>query len=165
MNNRRKNMKQLVITLCLLVIALTFSQCVNQDCNTEIKNPYLGQKTPENTPEVFVPEVVSSSENFEIGCTFSTDGKEFYFGRTLDKKAVTYVIKNINGVWTSPEALKISDAQYFTEPHINYEGDQLFFTEFTPSSDPNIRVRGKISTSHKIEGEWSKSKVLWVVCL
>jgi len=138
-----------------------FSQHNPSNSDT-IRGQYLGQKPPGMTPELFAPEVVSSGENFENGCTFSTDGKEFYFGRTLGKEGVTYVIKNINGVWRSPEIINISDAQFLTEPHINHKGDQLFFTEFSPSSDPNIRVRGNISTSDKIEGEWSQSKILWV---
>lgn len=43
----------------------------------EIKEPYLGQKPPGTTPEVFAPGIVST-EHYEYGGVFTPDLKEFY---------------------------------------------------------------------------------------
>ena len=53
----------------------------------------LGQKPPEMKPEIFTPELVSTKEYIEFGCSFSPDGKEFYFSRTVDDSGKIYVMK------------------------------------------------------------------------
>lgn len=44
--------------------------------------PYLGQKPPGMTPEIFRPGIVSLSEAVEYGMAFTPDGQEFYFNRS-----------------------------------------------------------------------------------
>ena len=126
-----------------------------------LTGPYLGQKPPGNVPEVFLPEIVSSAEYIEFGCSFSTDGNEFYFSRTLKDYGVIYVVKHIKGKWTAPEILDISDAKYYSEPHINYAGDQLFFTEFNPDANQSQIPKVTISATNRAEDTWSVSKTLW----
>ncbi len=51
-----------------------------------LKGHYLGQKLPGMTPDMFAPGVVSTNDLIEMGCTWTPDGREFYFDRseTLD---------------------------------------------------------------------------------
>jgi hypothetical protein len=47
---------------------------------TTLSTPYLGQKPPGDTPELFAPGFVSTKFG-ELNSVFSKDGKEFYFSR------------------------------------------------------------------------------------
>ena len=60
---------------------------------------YLGQETPGMKPEIFAPGLVSTKDHKEFSCTFSPDGKEFYFSRD-DHIMVCRLEK---GRWTAPE--------------------------------------------------------------
>jgi hypothetical protein len=46
----------------------------------KLSGPYLGQKPPGMAPEVFAPGIVSTAAH-EFSCSFTPDGKEFYFTR------------------------------------------------------------------------------------
>jgi Tol biopolymer transport system component len=113
------------------------------------------------TPIVFAPGIVSSKDNVEFGCTFSPDGKEFYFSRTLKDSGVIYVMKYDQGKWTAPAIADISSAKFYSEPHINHQGNQLFFTEFYLGTDQSQKPRVTISTVLRQKNGWSTSKVLW----
>jgi len=126
-----------------------------------LKGPYLGQKPPGITPEVFAPGIVSTKEYVEFGCTFSPDRKEFYFSRTLQDSGVIYMMKYDNGQWSTPVKANFSDAQYYSEPHINRIGDQLFYTEFDPGTDKSQQPKVTISTVLRQKDGWSTSKNLW----
>ena len=60
--------------LCLLA-------CVRKDNLLPAKERYLGQTPPGSTPQVFAPDMVSTEDHVEYGCTFSPDFREFYFTR------------------------------------------------------------------------------------
>jgi hypothetical protein len=62
----------------VLSILLVFNSCVQQNDFTELMGPYLDQKPPGMTPEIFAAGIVSSSEATEYGIAFAPDGKEFY---------------------------------------------------------------------------------------
>jgi Tol biopolymer transport system component len=49
-----------------------------QDDFPILKGPYLGQKPPGMTPEIFAPGIVSTGLD-ELNSVFSPDGDEFYF--------------------------------------------------------------------------------------
>ena len=49
-----------------------------------LKGPYLGQKQPGMTPEIFAPGIVSTEKFREFSGTFTPDGKEYYFFRFAD---------------------------------------------------------------------------------
>ena len=65
-----------------------------------LEGPYLGQKPPSLTPEVFAPRIVST-ESHEWGGFFTPDMKEFYFGRKNNKsgKESRLVFKSENNRW------------------------------------------------------------------
>ena len=75
----------------------------------KLRGPYLGQKPPGMTPEIFAPGIVST-ESHEFSCCFSTDGNEFYFTRRHPELnyPLIMVSKVVDGFWTEPE-IEISD--------------------------------------------------------
>jgi hypothetical protein len=73
------NMSTLFIALLLSVLAMS-SKSYAHDKPTTLEGPYLGQKVPGLTPEVFAPGLVSTEHRDGSGF-FSPDMKEFYFTR------------------------------------------------------------------------------------
>ncbi len=75
-------------TLLILVGILSLQACKTKQQQTKerdiptIKNPYLGQKPPGLTPEVFAPGLISL-KGWDYGGAFTPDMKEFYFIREV----------------------------------------------------------------------------------
>jgi WD40-like Beta Propeller Repeat len=94
-----------------------------------LEGPYLGQKPPGTTPEVFAPGVVSTAEH-EFSCSFTPDGNEFYFTRsdpTL-KQNVIMVTKLQDGVWTEPAVVPFVENLMSFEPLVTPDNKRLYFT-------------------------------------
>ncbi|WP_423999519.1 hypothetical protein [Maribacter sp. IgM3_T14_3] len=95
-------------SLCLiLILVIVLNACntkkqnqkntdsSNYDNQSIIENPYLGQKPPSLTPEIFAPGIIST-DNWEFGGAFTPDLKEFYFlreiGETEKEKKMKYMV-------------------------------------------------------------------------
>ena len=101
-----KTAKLLILT-CALSLNTVFAQenKVNDDTQKTyefpvLEGPYLGQKPPGLTPEVFAPGIVST-EHHEWGLFFSPDMKEAYFSRrnTQSGKDTHLLLKYENNRW------------------------------------------------------------------
>ncbi|VAV91378.1 Glutamate synthase [NADPH] large chain [hydrothermal vent metagenome] len=94
-------MKLFSVSIPLLLTFLVVS-CGSyaQGESPDIKGPYLGQKPPGSTPEVFAPGIVTT-KGYEYGGVFTPDMKEFYFikGDAENKKQEFVVFQNINNQW------------------------------------------------------------------
>jgi len=98
-------MKYIFISIVLLFSIITFSSnSYGQDEFPVLEGPYLGQKPPGLTPEVFAPGIIST-EHHEWGPVFSPDMKEFYFSRRNNKsgKDSHLVLKFENNRWHESE--------------------------------------------------------------
>jgi len=65
-----------------------------------LEGPYVGQKPPGLTPEVFAP-AIASTEHRDWGGSFTPDMKEYYFSRRNNEsgKSTTVVFKYENNRW------------------------------------------------------------------
>jgi len=101
------------------------------DCgeSTGIKNSYFGEEPPGLVPKLFAPGLISTSGNFEFTCTFTPDGKEFYFTRRADEGGmnVIMVCKWGKNGWTAPDTAGFSRIGWNNEPHITPDGEKLYF--------------------------------------
>jgi hypothetical protein len=79
-------------------------------------------------PEVFAPGIVSTRGGHEFSCTFSPDGREFYFNRGPDIWAA-YVRED---GWTAPSPVPFNTDALDHEPHITPDGTRLFFGSARP---------------------------------
>ena len=61
-------------------ILLVHTSCTRRDDLPVLKGPYLGQKSPGKTPEIFAPGIISTNA-LEICISFAPGGKELYFVR------------------------------------------------------------------------------------
>jgi len=90
---------------------------------TGLQGPYLGQTLPGTEPEVFAPGLISTRDGFEFSCTFSPDGKEFYFNREF----YISVCRWEDGGWTAPQRAEFNNDNLNHEAHITPDGQRLFW--------------------------------------
>ena len=96
-------MKSVYPSMLLLLSALVMSSVSHAgDQPPVLEGPYLGQKTPGLTPEVFAPGIIST-KGWEYGVVFAPDMKEVYFIRKVDgetePKQEFVVFENKNNRW------------------------------------------------------------------
>jgi len=93
------------------------------------QGPYFGQKPPGTTPKIFAPGIVSTPAH-EFSCSFTPDGKEFYFTRRDPKRGqnLIMVTKCIDGTWTDPEVVPFIQNRMSFEPRVTPDGNRLYFT-------------------------------------
>jgi len=123
----------------------------------------MGQKPPGITPEIFAPGIIST-EASEFACTFTPDGKEFYFTRrnapdNAENPGLYNTIYStslqING-WTIPEKISYTSNQGDLEPFISPDGNLLLFGS-EREKPQNDKREGGIWYLEKINNkEWSK---------
>ncbi|UCE39014.1 MAG: PD40 domain-containing protein, partial [Thermoplasmata archaeon] len=63
----------------------------------------------------------------ELSCTFSPDGKEFYFARDIDNDWVILVSRLESEGWTFPEPAKFSERFTALEPHVTLDNRRIFW--------------------------------------
>ncbi len=88
---------------CLL---LTFGMIVNAQpiAFPRLTGPYLGQKPPGMTPELFAPGIISTCTQHG-SAYFSPDGREVYFSRMLPRPSVIMYMREENGRWAPPRVV------------------------------------------------------------
>jgi ankyrin repeat protein/L-ascorbate metabolism protein UlaG (beta-lactamase superfamily) len=120
----------------------------------ELTGPYLGQKPPGMTPEVFAPGIVSLAEFIDCKGAFSPDGQEYYFYRhALPKTNPTLLYSKVeNGIWTEPVPLEIAQGAKTYHPCVSPDNQWLFFFwQFQPEQN---RPSG-FYASARTEAGWS----------
>ena len=126
-------MNKYIITILAILLLGNVNDGKSQDLSS-LKGPYLGQKRPGKTPEIFAPGIVQSNAT-EFGITISVDGNEIYFTRRLSREVGNkiYSYKNINGKWTllSPPLFGWGDGKEM-EPNLSPDENRLYFVSRRP---------------------------------
>lgn len=139
---------------------LTFVITVNAQQTEYLKltGPYLGQKPPGMTPEIFVPEIISSAKFAEFKVAFSPDGTEFYFYRysrsSNELKPTIFFTEIRNGAWTNPAQLQIALGKSMLLPCVSHDNKWLFVNWRYPSQVQ----QDVIYASERIATGWSEPK-------
>ena len=76
----------LLIFPLILTLMLSFVQSKEADF-PKLKGPYLGQKPPSRTPELFAPHIISTG-NQHGSVYFSPDGLEVYFSQMFPQPSL-----------------------------------------------------------------------------
>jgi hypothetical protein len=116
------------------LLALAAGNSLSQDDDFPVlKGPYLGQKLPGTTPDIFAPGVISTPAH-EFSCCLSPNGKEFYFTRhvaELDERVIM-VTRLRDGAWTAPAVVPFVENQFSFEPLITPDNKRLYFMSGKP---------------------------------
>jgi len=115
----------------LLLLVFVFVSYAQEDGSPVLKGPYLGQRPPGMTPEVFAPGIVSTCLD-ELNSVFSPDGQEFYFYIRNMGASSLFVMKCAQGVWGRPEPLPFAGPYNDIDVSLSPDGRQLFFCSNRP---------------------------------
>ncbi len=116
------NKYRFILTLMgILSLHVVLAQEYDQNAtDASLTGPYLGQKPPGLTAEVFAPGVVST-ELYELFSAFTPDMKEFYFVRYDEEdKPSMIVYKYENNQWN-----KSVTGPRVGEPFISFDGKTM----------------------------------------
>ncbi|MFA4946990.1 MAG: hypothetical protein WC674_00580 [Candidatus Krumholzibacteriia bacterium] len=126
-------MKRLLLVAVILLVDCSLYAQTDESGSPLLKGPYLGQKPPGITPEVFAPGFVSTPAH-EFSCSFTPDGKEFYFTRRDPNLnyPVVMTTKLLGGKWTKPGIVPFVEGGMSFEPIVTPDGGRLYFMSGKP---------------------------------
>jgi len=143
----------LLMGLYLTFLVFNCSQQTKNDFPI-LKGPYLGQKPPGKTPEVFAPGIVST-ESVELNSVFMPDNSELYFTRkTPEALYVIMMMNRKNGLWTKPVPASFSGVYEEADPFITSNGKQLLYISKKPLK--GLGPPHDILILNRNGDEWSK---------
>ena len=119
------------ILIGFLFLSAVLSMAARQEKSPECAGPYLGQKPPGLTPEIFAPGVVSTGLQ-ELNSVFSPDGQAFYFCVRNMGASSLFVMKSEDGAWGRPEPLPFAGPYNDIDVSLSPDGQQLFFCSNRP---------------------------------
>jgi len=112
----------LIVGFFFLAAASMFPQ---QKDTLKLTGPYLGQKPPGTTPEIFAPDILPSS-NYHTTPTFMPDGGEAYW--KMQETNTISMMKIVDGIWTVPAEVTLSSGlKDFRDPFLSPDGKRMFF--------------------------------------
>jgi len=119
----------------LLFVLVIFNSCAQQNEFPVLRGPYLGQKPPGMTPEVFAPGVISHGFH-EHSLTISPDGNDLFYVTTDAGYSLYRIIylRKTNHVWSAPQIAPFSSDYYDLCPSFSPDGKRLYFVSTRPVS-------------------------------
>ena len=154
--------KIFLVTLILIIAALFVAFCSKDSFSPQeqsLSGPYLGQKPPGMEPELFAPGIISKTNTREFAITFSPDGKECFFTRSMSNNFIM-TAKEVNGKWADPAVADFSGRYFDFEPHITHDGSRLYFGSMRPLSGTGQSGELHQWYRDKTESGWSSSQAL-----
>jgi hypothetical protein len=127
-----KHRKTLLFVLMITIVSIGFMQAQKKFKDFPVlKGPYLGQKPPGMTAEIFAPGIVST-EHSEFCSVFSPDGNEFYWSLSGAPYPAIVVMRQNNGRWSKPEIVPFSGKYLDYDMAFTPDGKRLFFCSRRP---------------------------------
>lgn len=159
------NKKSVAILIVIFAFLFVFSCAKDEQENDKdfpvIRGPYLSQKLPGMTSEVFAPGIVSTGIN-EAALVFSPDGKSMYYNITHLTHGFTAIVfrEQKKGLWTEPRVAPFSGKFNDSDAFFSYDNQKLFFTSDRPKE--NGRKAGNLDIWEVERGKtgWSEPKNL-----
>lgn len=151
-------MKRTTFLFCCLLLAGSLRS--QQGDFPKLTGPYLGQKPPGMTPEIFAPGIVSTADNREFSGTFSPDGKEYYFFRFADGAGMR-VSKLVGDRWSAPRPASFNSKYIDNETHITHDGKYMFFCSNRPfPGSGDQRIMTQVWVMEREGDAWGAAKHL-----
>ncbi len=158
-------MKQKAVCVAIfLSLVIVFSGCAQQNDFPVLKGPYLGQKPPGMTPEIFAPGIVSTGMH-EAALVFSPDGKlmSFYIMHLTHGFTAIVFVEQKNGQWTKPQVASFSGKFHDSDAFFSYDSQRLFFNSDRPSENEGKAGNLDIWVVEREKTGWSEPKNLGTV--
>jgi hypothetical protein len=124
-------MKNAILMTCLILGAELATQARQGDF-PKLVGPYLGQKPPGTTPEIFAPGIISKPDYFEHSAAiFTPDGKEVYWSAKANtqKNYYIYCMQMADGIWSPPKIAGFClENDFYQQFTLSSDGKRLYFT-------------------------------------
>jgi len=122
-------------TLCALAaVLIAISMADGRSGRNEspvLKGPYLGQRPPGLTPEMFAPGVISRPDHFEHSAAlFSPDGTEVYWSAKPNDRRYyrIFVMTMDKGTWSEPRVAEFcQDGRSYESVTLSADGRKLYY--------------------------------------
>jgi hypothetical protein len=144
-----------LVALLLLAGNISVAQQIYMEF-PKLTGPYLGQKLPGTSPEMFAPGIISTGMG-EACATFSSDGKECFFMVMVNGHEAIVHTEIANGYWTAPEVAPFSGKYYDGFPSLQPDGSRLFFHSNRPIENG---AGFNIWFVEKTDQGWSEAKAI-----
>jgi len=153
--------------IIMIISATTIIGCLSigfsqKDTETfpELKGPYLGQKPPGMTPEIFAPGIISTGAT-EGASSFSNDGRFYLFARARSKQEGIFIMEQINGVWSKPRLAPFSAGKHDWDFMLAPDGKTVFVASGRPTREGGPPLRDhQIWVSKRTDTGWSEPRLL-----
>lgn len=148
-----------ILLLFMLLILLTAISPAQERFNDFpiLKGPYLGQKPPGMTPELFAPGIFKSEVHG--GCVFSPDGQEVYWD-LMEEVQNILCMKIENNQWIKPAEVSFKSRFGTGNATFSPDGKKLFFTS-RESIEGGKKGEGEnIWYAERQNDNWGKPKPL-----
>jgi len=122
----------------------------------KLTGPYLGQKPPGATPEIFAPGIVSKEGN-QGELNISPDLNEIIYWERKPPDNLNTFIRIVRDMdqWKAPEILPFSRDYINNEPSLSPDGKKLFFVSNRPKKINGAPERtSDIWFVEKVAGKW-----------
>lgn len=118
----------------------------------KISGPYLGQKPPGKTPEIFAPNIISTGKH--EGCLiFSKDGGHLL----LEIGSNVYEMQEKNNHWTKPKIVSFQSYWNVNDITFSPDGKSAFFASRRPlKNDGKTEDYSNLWKSDLKGGKWTK---------
>ncbi len=150
-------MKQRTIFIAILLsLIFTIVSHAQQGDIPILKGPYLGQKPPGMSPELFAPGVITTDGS--EGCSGWGKGMEYFiFQRWIDRKPRLYIMNQNNGIWSPPEPLPFLDKYQAGDFTIASDGKTMVFASRISIDEIGPESEGaNIWSVKKTEAGWTE---------
>ncbi len=117
----------------------------------KLNGPYMGQTPPGNTPELFMPGIVSARFDHHTPIVFSPDGNEAYWTEAGPADWCVMGMRQINGQWTPPRRSTIMQS----EPSFSTDGQKLFFNSWKNPQTGTGGDKENIWVMERSDSGWS----------
>jgi Tol biopolymer transport system component len=108
---------------------------------TNLSGPYLDQKPPGTTPELFAPGIITT--DISEGCSgWGNEMEYFVFQRWIEGKSKLYIMHQVDGVWSEPESLSFCDEYKVGDFTIAPDGKTMVFASNIPIKDIGAEGEG-----------------------
>ncbi len=132
--------KSYLVTIFVSIIVISFMSCEDPEPVSKLSGLYLDQQPPGTKAELFAPGIISTGM-YTRDIAITPDLKEIYFSVAMGPTSYVtiVVVKEVDGVWTSPEVAEFAtDMNYkFIEPAISPDGSKFYFVSNMPSEGEN----------------------------
>lgn len=91
-----------------------------------MRGDYMGQPLPDLERKMFAPNFISTEE-YEFGSVFNSDGTEFYYAIDIKRKPIIRYSKLTDGVWSKPKTILTHEKYGYNDPFLSPDENRLYF--------------------------------------